>query len=815
MSLDPASRSSDGVDPIEDNPPLHTQRGEQLLEQGCNSAVEDLRTSTAEPDDSSNSIMPPPEIEVPHTSTTEPDEPSDSATLEASSPSQRRSNQASRPTPTSDRRMPKRLPMRRSVGNSNFITLFLGSILISLALAFLIFLWTGEGPIKGGARAPDLWRTIALKGKVTLSVTLTSLVLRIASASQAGICTAIVAALVLERRRFPLSHAAKISMTRANTSGEPQSLLWAILSLDFRNLANKIEIVLLFILAVTSIGLQFSSTLLVSSIGLDTLVQYPSRKLLNLGVSSKTYNAFSDRQLGAPEATMSLFAEKDLFIDRQPNKFGVTDAGLKQRALLPFNMEDRVRLQSFDGALLLFTSRTRCMRPSMTAKLLKSDDEWPTIEVKMQYNQTYRNAGFSPPEICYGIEDPSGDGTQITFCLPHSFNCTLPNGILDDSDSNWYTALCNLPLTNDRQPNGILTPAWIEYDQDPIIPSSGAWPQLAFATNLPTSFWRELSRPLNMSRSVPYEEWSSYEIQPGRFLNASFCMTGLNAEIAELSLAGNVRQKEPDVKWNNKTASIETGPLQVLLGTDDSNRTLSQRGILEIVDSRPKATTHSLFAVNHTQADDAAKASVDLSLQQPIDSYLEYSGGYSITVCTGCNIYGYDALYDSAALFQDLIGNHSRAAVAIESYYFMLVRSSYYSYLPALDVPGYANVTFTTEAPVPTKWNGFAATIALAVAHSATVWAIVVVYAIYGRRSMIGNFWHAAALLASEATLPVLRQGGRSTDKEIAKALKADNPHVGLDLDCGGEDEDLPRLSRRDPGTLGKVERPSPQTYDA
>ncbi len=66
------------------------------------------------------------------------------------------------------------------------------------------------------------------------------------------------------------------------------------------------------------------------------------------------------------------------------------------------------------------------------------------------------------------------------------------------------------------------------------------------------------------------------------------------------------------------------------------------------------------------------------------------------------------------------------------SYFFVQTRSIYYYFLPWLDVPGYANLTFTTKTQVPTRWNGLVLVIVLAVVNLAIVWAIVVMYVIYG-----------------------------------------------------------------------------------
>lgn len=93
-------------------------------------------------------------------------------------------------------------------------------------------------------------------------------------------------------------------------------------------------------------------------------------------------------------------------------------------------------------------------------------------------------------------------------------------------------------------------------------------------------------------------------------MNVSFCMTGLDAAISSLSLIGNVEQEESDLIWNINTPSIDTDPLQSLLGADLSNKTLSQRGVLQIADSPQEAAPPALFSVNDKLAQEAIESSI-------------------------------------------------------------------------------------------------------------------------------------------------------------------------------------------------------------
>lgn len=176
-----------------------------------------------------------------------------------------------------------RLPILHSVGRTGCTVLVLGSALTLIALAFLIFLWAGEGPIPGGERAFRIWRGIMLSGQIAQAVTLSSLVLRVVSASQATICTSMVAALLLERRSVPISYVARVSVMRS-VNGGPRELLQMILP-RIHSLAAHAELVLLAVLFISAVGIQFSSTILVSDFEMTRLIGYPNRTRMNIATS--------------------------------------------------------------------------------------------------------------------------------------------------------------------------------------------------------------------------------------------------------------------------------------------------------------------------------------------------------------------------------------------------------------------------------------------------------------------------------------------------------------------------------------------------
>ncbi|KAI1121671.1 hypothetical protein F5Y10DRAFT_282293 [Nemania abortiva] len=669
----------------------------------------------------------------------------------------------------------RQLPIRRSIGNWNLIVIFGGVVLTLAAVGCLVFLWAGEGPVPGGSQATHLWRDITLNGRSAESVTLIALVLRLVSGSQAGICTALVAAFIIERRRFPLSQMALLSIARANTNGEPRQLLQFLLLSRLNSLVRNLEVALLFLLGMTALGIQFSSTILISDFATSSLVRYANSTVLNVAVSSGTSNAI---KLGTTEvnmgSTMFLFGDTDSSIDPMPDDFGVTDTGKRQRALIPLNQEDRVHLQHFSGPAFTMITRTRCMRPFMTAKLFKEEGDGGAIEVTIDYNQTYTHASIPLYDTCYPSTGAEGD---VNLCLSQSFTCTLPmkNPLLNnnETDALWYTALCHLPLYNGSDVAHVI-PKWDS--QDPLKPSSGSWPQMTFATNLPMSFWTRLnhSESIAVSSAAFYGEWASFEIE-GSFLNASLCFIGVDSSLSLLTLTGKINQKEPTLSWNDETHSIEVGPLQDLLGANTNQTPISERGALEIIGDVQNPAPLSSFDVDTNLAQDAIDENRVVISSVPATEEVFYSGNLSIGVCYHCTISGPSVPDDIATFFQQVIGVTGRAAVAIDGYFFLIAKGGYYYVFPYFDVPGKVNLTFSTEVQRPVRWRGLSTVVVLVAINSSAALAIVILYIMGGRRTIIGNFWHAASLLASEDPISILHDGAKLTDTEISQLLRSND----------------------------------------
>ncbi|KAI0537909.1 hypothetical protein GGR58DRAFT_513421 [Xylaria digitata] len=619
-----------------------------------------------------------------------------------------------------------KLPLQQSLGILSCITLFGGSALTLLAVAFLLFLWAGGGPVEGGSKAQPAWRIIMLHGWATQSVTLTSLLIRIISAAQAGLCTSMVAALLLERRGVPISKIVQLSVTRS-VNVSPMDFLCMIMSRRVRKLALKPEVLLLFILAFTALGIQFSSTILISDFGTTRLVQNSNRTIINVAMSSTmTGNVGLINSFGSFDSSTVLFGEVDSQANPAPNQLGVSDTGAKRRAFPPFEKEDRTSLQ------------VACIRPSITAKLRFAHELMLSVDGTINYNQSLEDAGQRLTQRCYTGSDNS------LYCLPMTFNCSLP-GTAD-------------PLLNPQ------------YEH---------------------KYWRraEQSGPVTLGEPISYGEWISNEIEPGKFLNTTLCFSAVNTTVSSLTMTGNMNQTEPNLTWNFTTGSLEADSLQTLFGADHLHKTPAQRGIFSVVGGIQDPVSPSTFNVTNTSAQDAILASsTTLILGVTNEVWLNTGNGVSVSMCNRCEIFGFGVSDDIAALFQRIINTTGRSAIAIDTYIAMLSRWWYYYLLPRFDVPGYIDAAFTTEVILPRRWRGLTVVLVLVGTNMALMWTIAALYIRRTRFTLAGNYWHAVAQLISKDTIPLLEKSGEMTDEDVTEQLDLESEDFLVKIERSTQD---------------------------
>ncbi|KAH9234131.1 hypothetical protein K456DRAFT_1723771 [Colletotrichum gloeosporioides 23] len=243
---------------------------------------------------------------------------------------------------------------------------------LAFAVVFISWLWF--------ASVDDaLWRGWALApNRLSLSVTITSLVIRAAVGALSASATSMAASAAVERRGVRLPAVARVSMARFASAS---SLSLANLALQGSILESLVRILVLFLLLTTLIS-QFTSTLLFADLEQRRIVSFPQIPLsAYCPVALDGADASSDpilshrpsdywREKPRLSETYAEYTEPSLKAD------GVDDTGPTIRAFLPFmSQEARETLQEFYGVTKIVDSRITCVRPRVSNLRLSGSSE--------------------------------------------------------------------------------------------------------------------------------------------------------------------------------------------------------------------------------------------------------------------------------------------------------------------------------------------------------------------------------------------------------------------------------------------------------
>lgn len=276
----------------------------------------------------------------------------------------------------------------------------LGWIIELAIFAFLIFLWYGEGA------ASKPWRWIMLNQVAAQAATLSSMVLQIVVDAQATVCTALVAALMLEARDVRILDVPLFSVLRA-VNGGPSSIAGQLASSP-RRFFRSWPAFLLLLLYISTLAMQFSSTILLTDFRQTSLLEYPAQRRVNTLATTpdmleKPTNAsgYLLQAWDVASTTYPPFAEQ--VVDSPLEVEGLSDTGSIKRAFLPFTAHDRQNLRQYKGAAVAYESRVACSRPSVNGSLqfnTVSGDYYPRIrgEVTWRSEEAFGNFSCSQGE---------------------------------------------------------------------------------------------------------------------------------------------------------------------------------------------------------------------------------------------------------------------------------------------------------------------------------------------------------------------------------------------------------------------------------
>lgn len=319
-----------------------------------------------------------------------------------------------------------------------------GTIALLLALNLITFLWKGvDATITyDDSEMGSLWRNIMMKAWLSRTITLSSLVIRISVAAQAGVCTSMLAALLLEGSGVPVSWVAEVSLIRSSTTG-PHHLASVVLQ-AFPRIRGFVTILILATLFVTTVLSQLCSTALLSDIKSGTIVTDAKVSLIAYGKKHDSSNLLPYQGIdywATKPSAYPTFAEHSFLPEETKDSFYT---GKTIRAMLPLaDSVERSLIHTYSGVATVTHVQTVCIRPDIEAKV------WTGLSAPMLVGKV---TGSPSAQILQdNVFDPIDD----------YFNCTVPINWEDQmkdpmSQKEWTTGLCRLHGSGDMNRGAFL-----------------------------------------------------------------------------------------------------------------------------------------------------------------------------------------------------------------------------------------------------------------------------------------------------------------------------------------------------------------------
>lgn len=646
------------------------------------------------------------------------------------------------------------IPGRRSfwqaLGLYAVYVLLAGTLAMVGAMAFIAFLWAG-----GNATPPWIegisalaWRKIMIAGWATRAVTLSSLVLRLAVATQAGLCTSMLAAVALERFVVPMATVAEVSTIRNSNAG-PHHLMWA-LAQGLPRIRDFAIMTPLLTLLVTSILSQLTSTALLFDLG-------PGMVLGDTQPSFVTYGKDILKQ-SAHDLVDAAFSKGVSYMRTQPPDYptfaeysepaleapGVGDTGLTLRALVPFrSASERSTLRSYSGMTTLLDARVTCVTPvialtnvSWVNGISFPDELWVRGKVE---------PGHIPPMLRRTRRNHTG-----------AFSCEVPiasNSSYQRANLEWKTSLCKINQT--EQP--LLPAAW-----DGSVGYSNAF--LLFNSTGSEDEWKTiLDRPAGWRYSPGRSDSWLDMVSPTEHvkMSATMCFVNFQANEFHVRFDDHSNRTEPSLGWDPATDNYHSVEVRRQLGATPARLPLHERGVmtLEAKDWAKEFPGPITFPFSRVTALN------DL-----------YNVNLSAIMCTYCGVdpdVSVDVHPAHVALFQDILTSTGSAALALQAFYTTLIQMAYHSSLPQFDLAALAEYAFSVPVVMPRSWKGFIAVTTVLFVHLGSLVFVCVLFFARTNFSMLGNAWQTVAQASVGDLGPTLAKSTMASDDQVQRWLAA------------------------------------------
>ncbi|KAJ3545817.1 hypothetical protein NM208_g2324 [Fusarium decemcellulare] len=616
------------------------------------------------------------------------------------------------------------------------IAVFISMFVVCLGcLAFLAFLWAADTD-------NAVWRSIVISGWTTRSITITSLVLRWATAAQAATCTSMLAAILLQKGGVPLPASAAVSIIRFNNTG-PWSLL-GMMKAEWYHGSISVGL-LTTLLSLTTLSLQFTSTVLLSQVGLASLpVSIPvPQTFYGTDPDGRTFESQFDTTASFIDTTPMRFPAFAEWISNSntsnttahhgefpPSSMpGIRDTGTVVRAFLPINDDgERSRLTEYHGFATAMDTRVVCMRPKLTSIEYSTDDgkrisgrvdtkQKPLGLLQKAYERGSSKFSrsfdciFTPAQTGY---DSMLYGWPLTLCTPTFSGST--QGIYSVMEPKGQEKLGDSYLLI----NATMEEAITDFD------GSDVWEHIVLIA----------------------EDQSATVI-----LQVTLCMTAFEAQEIEINATRSAPIiSEPALLWNTSTATYDTRAVLRQLGAGASSVQTAERGIFDLATRSWQWPKRPEFL---------ARTGADFSTTSALDAFSD-------------TLYIYDGARNGAqySILSQAASSTANPALALQAFFTTLCAICYYDRIIMFDTAAPSSQVSLVQVTRPLGWTAFIVVVILVVVHLLLVLLVGFTFCQAGNLSRIQNAWVVISQLLGPATEDWIRDADVVDDKTVESWLK-------------------------------------------
>ena len=651
------------------------------------------------------------------------------------------------------------------------------SLLATLAIVgFLAF-------ISFGGSENRTWHVIMVNQWATRAISISTIVLRTLVDLQASIATAMIAALALESGSIRLGDAAAVSIARAEASS-PLRLLWsARLTSVLKDASGRLNVYMALLLCLTTVCMQFSSTILLSDLRLGQLPGLPSQNstaydfayLINRPLVPIPGGWYVNYTSGYPKQGRTTtwlrnppflpsFAE---FAEPVPHpQPGVDDTGVLLRAFLPFaDAQSRENIRNYSGKALVLDSRVSCQSPKLAslswdivgyaygpllgtlAPTKRADRLWSPQE-PVPFDCTFLQLEGAT-SVCQ-IRQREGSFYATSGGLISEFSNITEAAMLDQMAREkgyvtWGTAMLIINST------GVVDP---HYD------------------------------PANDSLQISEREtWTDVATQAGRPLaRLSLCYAAWDTARLNVAISGDQNRSEPISQWN-PTEGLYTSPdLSDQLG-NSPGKSAAARQIMVLENKGSWVTEPEDHAPINLQPWVQLFGDVNGTSFAPAGQTM--SGNASAIMALGAQGYIPPSLIvegmpeakslfaedNIATFFHTFYSRSGSLARALSSTITLLSSMAYYDQMPRFQETAQTTQVFFVTVLFPRSHSGFLAVATVLLVHNVLIAVIARKFLLQSKLTVLGNYWQAVGQLYICQTKDLLLNGGELDDTIVRVRL--------------------------------------------